>query len=96
MQDLPETRDLGFEAVCRPLAGARSPESLDQEVARDDLVRVDEEHRQERPLLRPAQIEQTVLGFDLEGPKNPELHPLSPPAAIRSYHARFGLRRPSL
>ena len=59
------------------LAGLLPPEPFDQEVAGDDLVRVDEEQRQERTLLRPAQVEQAVVGLDLERPKNPELHPLA-------------------
>jgi|SRR6266516_7126415 len=80
-EDLAETRHLGLEVVGGALPGRLSPEPFDQEIARNDLVGVNEEHCQECALLRPAQLEQAVVGFDLERPKNPELHLLPPPGS---------------
>ena len=54
----------------RPLA----PDALDQTVARDDLVRPQEEHREQRALLRTAEREVLRVPAHPHRAEDPELH----------------------
>jgi hypothetical protein len=54
-----------------------SPQCLDQPIGRDDPIRVQEKHREERPLLGAADVDRPLVGDDLERPENPKLHRLA-------------------
>jgi hypothetical protein len=59
--------------------GRRStPQALDEAIARDDLVRVEEEDREGRPLLGSAERDQLVAVDDLERSQDPEVHDQPP------------------
>ena len=62
----------------RPVA----PEFVDQPVARDDLVRVQQEDHEEGALLRPTDRDDSAVLPDLERPEKPELQ--LPPAIDRT------------
>ena len=52
-----------------------APDPVDQAVDRDDLVRVEQEQRQESPRSRAAERHgRAVVAHDLERPQQPELH----------------------
>jgi hypothetical protein len=51
-----------------------TPELVDQARRRDDLIRVQQQDRQQRPLLRTAELERLTVGRDFQRPQNPELH----------------------
>jgi hypothetical protein len=50
-----------------------APHQLDQAIGRDDLVRVDQQHREHRAQLALGQRNGTVSARDLEGPEDPEI-----------------------
>ena len=60
----------------RPLA----PERVDDALSRHDLVRVQEEQREQRALAQAARRKRRSVPPDLEGPQQPELED---PAAVR-------------
>ena len=64
-------------ATCSAFAavagGLLAPERVDHAVARDDLVRAQEQQREHRTLLPAAERERLSLGRHLERPENPEL-----------------------
>ncbi len=71
---LPQPRDVALQGGRCRLGGTIAPDVVDQAVARDDLVRMQDEQRQERALLRPAQRRDAAVVFDLERAEDPELH----------------------
>ena len=81
---------VGLELLAQPgdvdlerLAGGRGctipPESIDEGLARDDLVRVQEENGHERALSRPPELEGSAVARDLQRSEDAELH--GPPRA---------------
>ena len=64
---------------CRPAGCDRrrrarsSPERVDQPVVRDELVRVEQEHREQRPLLGRANTENVAVHRDLERREQPTM-----------------------
>ena len=73
LEQLPQLGDVDLKEVRRRLGRPLLPEVLDEPVARDDLVRVEEEDREQSPLLRASELERATLGADFEGPENQEL-----------------------
>jgi len=73
-EDLAQLRDMDLQGGRRGLRRPIAPEPLDETVARDDFVRVQEKHAQQRALLRAAEPKRPAVGFGLEGPKYAELH----------------------
>ena len=53
-----------------------APELVDQPVARDGLVRLQEEHREERALLPRPERHEAVAVANLDRPEDPEVHAL--------------------
>jgi hypothetical protein len=51
-----------------------APELVDQPVARDDLVRVEQEHREQRPLPRSRERKRATALEHLERTQDPKLH----------------------
>jgi hypothetical protein len=74
LEDLAQLRDVHLEGVRRCLGRVGRPESLDQAIARDDLVGVEEEDREESALLVPSERDRTAAFVDLERPENPKFH----------------------
>ena len=76
---------VGAERLAQPpdvvldhLRGARrgrlAPQALDQPVGRDGPVRLQPEHRQDRALLRSAELERKVVEARLDVSEEPDLH----------------------
>ena len=74
-EHLAELRDVDLDHVRRGLGRPLAPEVVDQPVDGDELVRAQEQHREERPLLRASEGELTLRIDGLERPEEPELHP---------------------
>jgi hypothetical protein len=52
-----------------------APKLIDELIGRDDLVRVQDEDRQQRALAKPAEGHSlATVETDLKGPENPELN----------------------
>jgi hypothetical protein len=82
VQRLAEPRDVPLERVPRGRRRAIAPELVDQALARDHSVRVEQEDCQERALFRAADRDLAAVLDDLERAEDPELHdPLVPPLA---------------
>src|SRR5581483_1119180 len=73
-EQLPQRRDVHLQRLVRRLRRVVLPEGVEQPVLRDDLVRVQQQDGQERPLLRAAQVDDPVAGDDLQRAEDPELH----------------------
>src|ERR671923_957123 len=56
-EQLAELRHVYLQRLERGLGRLVFPERLDQAISRDDAVRVQEQHRQQRTLLLPTQLE---------------------------------------
>jgi hypothetical protein len=74
LQRLAEARDIDLEAVLRARGGPLTPEFVDQAVSRDDLVRVQDQKRQQCTVLSATEEDWTTLDLDLERPEKPKLH----------------------
>ena len=73
-ESLPELRDAHLQRGHARGRRAFRPELVEQPVARDDLVRVQEQEREQRPLARPAERQRPTAVGDLKRSKDPELH----------------------
>ena len=73
-QRLAEVRHVGLEDVARLLGRLLTPDIVDQDVSGDDLVRADQQVRQDRALLRPSEGDRAVPRVDLERSQDAELH----------------------
>ena len=71
---LPQRGDVALKRRVGGLGSALAPDGVDQGVARDDPIRMQEEHRKDGPLLRPAERERLAAPLDLERTENPKLH----------------------
>ena len=72
-EDLPQAVHRDLQRVRRRRRGAVAPERVDHAVARDDLVRAQQQQSEQRTLLPAAERERLSLGRHLERPENPEL-----------------------
>ena len=70
---LAKLRDLAVHLRRRRHGGAAGIELVGEPVDRDDPVRVQEQDRERRPLLRPAEPDRPVGPDDLERAEDPEL-----------------------
>jgi hypothetical protein len=62
-----------LQRVRRVARGLVAPDGLDEAVGCDDLVRAEEEEREDRALPLSAQRERMPVGDDLQRSKNAEL-----------------------
>src|SRR5581483_239289 len=76
---LAQPRDLVVEAVVCVAGRPLRPELVEEAVARDDLVRMEEQDRQERALLRPSDGDDALAVPGLERAEKPELQLRLPP-----------------
>ena len=70
----PEPRDVVVEGMARRRRRPLSPEAIDEAVAGDDLVGVQEEDREQRTLLRAPERKLTAVVPCRDGTENRELH----------------------
>jgi hypothetical protein len=70
-------RDVKLERVRGSPGRLRSPELVDEAIARDNLVRAGQQNGEKRPLSRSAERERTPSLDDLERSQDPELHGVS-------------------
>ena len=106
-QRLSQLGDVDVDRLSGRRRGRLAPELVDQALARDELVRMQEQDRQDEPLLQPAQRDRLALVDHLERPEDPVLHrwvlPLpkpkrkqpAPRVLIRLWPASYRLRRQS-
>ena len=73
-QRLPQPRDVAVDGLPRRRRRRLAPEFVDQPFARDELVRMQEQDRQDEPLLQPAQRDRLALVDHLQWPEDPVLH----------------------
>ena len=71
---LAQPRDVVVERVGGGRWRALSPDAVDQPVARDGGVRVQQQDREERALLGPAQRQVLTVSLDRERPEYREVH----------------------
>jgi len=79
-------RDRLRDAVGLGRGRALAPKAVDQLVARDDLVRAQEQQREQRPLLGSAQRHRLAVDPDLDRAEDRELHPLSKARLQGNFH----------
>src|ERR671934_27235 len=73
-QGLAKLGDVNVDRLPRRRRRRLTPELVDQPLARDELVRMQEQGRQDEPLLQPAQRDRLALVDHLEWPEDPVLH----------------------
>jgi hypothetical protein len=78
---LAQPPDLDLDDLRRGRRRTFPPEPVDQLVGRDDLVRMQQEQREQRALLRSAERNPTVLVDHLDRAENPILHAANLPGA---------------
>jgi hypothetical protein len=73
-EQLPELRDVNLKRLMGRFRPLVLPKGVDQPLARDDLVRVQEQDGEEGPLFGAAESERLAGVTHLERPEDPELH----------------------
>src|SRR6266536_4789025 len=76
-EQLAQPRDVAVERRRRGLRRLFAPELLDQPVAGDDLVRVQQQEREERASLLSTELQGSTVIPHLEWAEQPELHGLT-------------------
>jgi len=90
-----ELRDVDLDRFPSRLGRLLTPESVEQAVARDDLVGIQQQHCEQASLFRPAHIERPLAVEHFEWTENPKLHArLAPtvaprPKALKASATRF-------
>jgi hypothetical protein len=74
LERLAQVRDVHLQRRRRARRGVIAPQAVDQSIGGDGPVQVEEQHRQHRPLLRPAERDRQPVLERLEHPEHPELH----------------------
>ena len=72
-EQLPQVGDLPLHLLQRRCGSSPGVELVCEAIDGDDAVRVQEQYRERRPLLRAAKLERAALADDLEWPQDPEL-----------------------
>ena len=72
-QELPQLGDVHLDRVAGRIRRILAPERVDQGVARDDLVRLQQQGGEERPGLLPAECDRLTVGADGKRPEQLEL-----------------------
>ena len=78
-EQLPQVGDLPLHLLQRRCGSSPGVEVVCEAIDRDDAVRLQEQYRERRPLLRPAKLERAALADDLEWPQDPELEQFAGP-----------------
>src|SRR5207237_3732670 len=66
--------DVDVDGLLRRWRRRLAPELVDQALARDELVRMKEQDREDEPFLQPAKRERPALCDHLEWSEDPVLH----------------------
>jgi hypothetical protein len=74
-QDAAQVRDMHLQRLAGRLRRAIAPQLVDEAVGRDDLVAMQEQDRQEPPLLGRAEANRAPFVDDLQRAKDSEVHP---------------------
>ena len=74
VEQLAQLRDVDLHGLDRGRRRLLAPEVVDEPRGRHQLVRVQQQHGEHRPLLRPTQRQLTALAADRERPQDPEFH----------------------
>ncbi len=74
VQRLSQSRDLVVEAVAGRVGGLPAPELVDQPVARDDLVGVEQEKGKQAALFGAAELDDALAQPNLNRPEEQKLH----------------------
>ena len=72
-EQLPQLRDVPLQRLARSRCRLLLPERVDQSIARDDAVRLQQEQREQRALLLPTQVEREPVRSHLERAEKTEL-----------------------
>jgi hypothetical protein len=67
-------RDVDLQRLLRSVRRLVGPERLNQAIAGNNSVRLEQEHCQQDALLLPSQVKRTPVGEDLERAEDPKLH----------------------
>ena len=78
LERLPQPRHRHLQRLRGVLESSLPPELLDQAVPGDHLVGVQQQQRQQRPLLGPPERERPIAVEYLQRPQDPEVHQSSP------------------
>ena len=70
----PDRSRVAVQRLARCIRRLLTPDLIDQQVGRDELVGPDQEVRQDEPLLRTAERQTVALADDLERAEQLELH----------------------
>jgi hypothetical protein len=81
-EHLPELRHAHLQRRDAGSGRLDAPELIDQPVARDDLVRMQEQESEQRPLARAGERHLLPVAGDLQRPEDSELHLVSAPLVI--------------
>jgi hypothetical protein len=73
-EQLAQLRDVDLQSFPTCFRRLLLPQRIDQPVGRDDLVRVQEQNRQQRPLLGATNVDRPIPLEYLERPEDSELH----------------------
>ena len=73
IQGLPQTRDVDLNELRRARGRAGTPELIDEPIARDDLIGIQEKEGKQRALLRSPQLHRPALVPDLKRTEQPEI-----------------------
>ena len=77
IEQLAQRRDIELHELGRGRGRPLAPELVDDPIARHDLVRVEQQQRQDRPLLRRPELDRHTLDHRLERAEKPELDHLT-------------------
>jgi hypothetical protein len=77
LQEPAQLRDAVLDDLGRCRRRIALPELVNQAIARDDLVCMQQENRQQLALAHSAQLDRTISRADLEGAEDPILHLVS-------------------
>ena len=71
---LTKSRDVTLQRLLRSLGRTRTPQAVHESVDRDHFVRMKQQEREQRPLLRPHGRKIYAIGLHLEPTQQPKLH----------------------
>src|SRR5205085_2539299 len=77
-EQLAQTVDPNLERIHRPVGRPLSPQAVDRALSWDDLVRIQEQEGEQRPLLRTAERQRHAVPRYLQWPEKPEPRGPSP------------------
>ena len=95
VERLPQPRDVSLEGLDGCGRGRLAPQLVDQQVRRDDLIRVEEEDGEQGALLRTADLDPSTVVGDLERTEDPVLHPAPLRVVVRGLQPTVADPQPS-